>query len=80
MTAAHLVVGVSDSAPQGQPRSLLGNHSQIDDNMHMCDWYATFCTLAGVDPADNATGIPPIDSIVRMEGSRAKRAMFNRLK
>eukprot|EP00040_Diaphanoeca_grandis_P001071 m.17406 g.17406 ORF g.17406 m.17406 type:complete len:490 (+) comp11501_c0_seq1:50-1519(+) len=31
--------------------------------IHICDWYATFSTLAGVDPADNHDGIPQIDGI-----------------
>ncbi len=31
--------------------------------MHVCDWYSTFCALAGVDPTDSGEGIPPIDSV-----------------
>ena len=34
--------------------------------MQHVDWYATFCHLAGVDPADKrakAAGLPPVDSI-----------------
>ena len=34
--------------------------------MHLADWYATFCALAGVDAADAraaAAGLPPIDSL-----------------
>ena len=34
--------------------------------MHLADWYATFCALAGVDPTDAraaAAGLPPIDSL-----------------
>jgi arylsulfatase I/J len=34
--------------------------------MHLADFYATFCALAGVDPADAraaAAGLPPIDSL-----------------
>eukprot|EP00936_MAST-01D_sp_MAST-1D-sp1_P002924 g2924.t1 len=46
------------------PRSLRGsvNHAYV----HACDWYATLCGLAGIDPQDPhpaATGIPPIDSV-----------------
>lgn len=34
--------------------------------MHIADWYATLCSLAGVDPTDTwaaASGLPPIDSL-----------------
>lgn len=34
--------------------------------VHVCDWYATFCSLAGADPWDSrahAAGLPPVDSI-----------------
>lgn len=31
--------------------------------IHVTDWYATFCALAGVDPKDPQTGVPDIDSI-----------------
>eukprot|EP00966_Prymnesium_polylepis_P290926 6718625-Prymnesium_polylepis.1 len=31
--------------------------------MHIADWYATFCALAGCDSADEAPGVPPPDSI-----------------
>jgi arylsulfatase B len=31
--------------------------------MHICDWYKTLSTLVGVDAADDARGVPPIDSI-----------------
>jgi len=34
--------------------------------MHLCDWLATFCALAGCDTADpsaEAAGLPPIDSL-----------------
>jgi arylsulfatase I/J len=34
--------------------------------MHIADFYATFCALAGVDPTDTraaAAGLPPIDSL-----------------
>jgi len=38
----------------------------VDGLVHLADWYATFCTLAAVDPTDKsarAAGLPPIDSI-----------------
>lgn len=35
----------------------------ISSAVHICDWYATFSGLAGIDPADDADGVPPIDSI-----------------
>ena len=34
--------------------------------MHGCDWYATFCALAGVDPFDERAakaGLPPVDGM-----------------
>ena len=34
--------------------------------VHLADWYATFCGLAGVDPTDllaASAGLPPIDSL-----------------
>jgi len=31
--------------------------------MHVSDWYATFCHLAGVDPADSGPDKAPIDSV-----------------
>lgn len=43
------------------PKAMRGKiHS---GNIHLCDWYATFCHLAGVDPTDSPAGVPPIDSI-----------------
>ena len=36
--------------------------------IHIIDWYATLCVMAGVDPADEAMfdgKIRPIDSVVR---------------
>ena len=39
---------------------------KIDQLIHVADWYATFCTLAGVDPMDKAAAaakLPPIDSM-----------------
>ena len=36
----------------------------LDGMMHICDFYATFCYLAGaINPNDNATAPSPIDSI-----------------
>jgi len=35
----------------------------ISAPIHVCDWYATFSTLAGVDPKDDAAGIPSIDGM-----------------
>ena len=45
--------------------------------VHVCDWYSTFCYLAGVDPSDDAPGIPSIDSINQwrvLTGSTTKDA------
>ncbi|KAJ8613034.1 hypothetical protein CTAYLR_004065 [Chrysophaeum taylorii] len=35
--------------------------SKLDAIVHVADWYATFCALAGVSPVDNV--YPPIDSV-----------------
>eukprot|EP00039_Didymoeca_costata_P030930 m.32224 g.32224 ORF g.32224 m.32224 type:complete len:523 (-) comp8387_c0_seq2:73-1641(-) len=44
------------------PTSVRG--SVLEHPVHVCDWYATFCSLAGVDPNDGqGDGVPPIDSI-----------------
>ena len=43
------------------PAGLRGSVNQA--YIHACDWYATLCGLAGVDPADPAPGVPPIDSL-----------------
>ncbi|KAJ8601735.1 hypothetical protein CTAYLR_006743 [Chrysophaeum taylorii] len=37
--------------------------TRLRDPIHVCDWYATFVSLAGGSPADDAPGVPPIDSI-----------------
>ena len=40
--------------------------TKLEDKVHVADWYATFCALAGVDPTDHAAaaaGLPPVDSI-----------------
>ena len=39
------------------PAALRGTHSDVA--MHIVDWYATFCALAGVD-ADDVSGVPPL--------------------
>ena len=39
---------------------------KIDGYIHIADWYATFCYLAGVDPTDERAAevkLPPIDSL-----------------
>mmetsp|Transcript_10214 Transcript_10214/g.26156 ORF Transcript_10214/g.26156 Transcript_10214/m.26156 type:complete len:421 (-) Transcript_10214:5-1267(-) len=39
--------------------------TKVETFISMADWYATFCSLAGVDPTDTmaaAAGLPPIDS------------------
>lgn len=46
------------------PHSARGR--KVDQFLHLADWYATFCLLAGADPADKRAGnfgLPPIDSI-----------------
>ncbi|EGD72429.1 hypothetical protein PTSG_00448 [Salpingoeca rosetta] len=35
---------------------------RLDGLMHVCDWYSTLCSVAGVDPADPG-GIAPLDAI-----------------
>ena len=39
---------------------------KTDSYIHLTDWYATFCYLAGVDPTDEEAAkakLPPIDSM-----------------
>eukprot|EP00037_Helgoeca_nana_P013660 m.125968 g.125968 ORF g.125968 m.125968 type:complete len:523 (+) comp22161_c0_seq1:3-1571(+) len=36
---------------------------KLEGLIHGCDWYATFCGLAGVNATDDAPGMPGIDSI-----------------
>ena len=39
---------------------------KTDGYIHLTDWYATFCSLAGVDPTDEEAAkakLPPIDSM-----------------
>ena len=45
------------------PKSMRGK--KTDGYIHVADWYATFSSLAGVDPTDNRAAkakLPPIDS------------------
>jgi len=40
--------------------------TKLDDYIHVADWYATFCAIAGVDMHDEkaeAAGLPPVDGI-----------------
>eukprot|EP00730_Choanoeca_flexa_P004719 TRINITY_DN11782_c0_g1_i1.p1 TRINITY_DN11782_c0_g1~~TRINITY_DN11782_c0_g1_i1.p1 ORF type:complete len:519 (+),score=67.23 TRINITY_DN11782_c0_g1_i1:149-1558(+) len=37
--------------------------TSVDGYIHVADWYATVCDVAGVDPTDNAPGVPPSDSL-----------------
>eukprot|EP00928_Gymnodinium_smaydae_P072564 TRINITY_DN55905_c0_g1_i1.p1 TRINITY_DN55905_c0_g1~~TRINITY_DN55905_c0_g1_i1.p1 ORF type:complete len:491 (-),score=38.67 TRINITY_DN55905_c0_g1_i1:98-1456(-) len=65
------VRGVSFVSGGFLPQKMRGTKSE--EYIHVTDWYATFCYLAGVDPADpNTEGVrsdgtrfslPPIDSI-----------------
>eukprot|EP01062_Namystynia_karyoxenos_P059555 TRINITY_DN5099_c0_g1_i1.p1 TRINITY_DN5099_c0_g1~~TRINITY_DN5099_c0_g1_i1.p1 ORF type:complete len:559 (+),score=177.02 TRINITY_DN5099_c0_g1_i1:81-1679(+) len=43
------------------PAQVRGTRSE--GYVHITDWFATFCGLAGVDPADNPEGLPGVDSI-----------------
>ena len=46
------------------PEKMRGQKSE--GYIHITDWYATFCALAGVDPTDKAAAkanLPPIDSL-----------------
>ena len=46
------------------PESLRGQ--KTEGYIHVADWYATFCALAGVDPTDHRAAnanLPPIDSL-----------------
>ena len=46
------------------PESARG--TKVDGLIHLCDWYATFCALAGVDPVDeqaSVAGLPPVDGV-----------------
>lgn len=55
--AAFLSGGVLPPAVRGR---------KLEGFIHECDWLATFCRLADVDPADAgaaAAGLPPIDSL-----------------
>jgi len=44
--------------------------TKLQDYLHMADWYATFCALAGVDVADARAakaGLPPVDGMDQSE-------------
>ena len=46
------------------PANLRGTKNE--EFMHLADWYATLCAIAGVDPTDTkaaAANLPPIDSL-----------------
>ena len=46
------------------PQAMRGK--KTDGYIHLADWYATFCALAGVDPTDERAAkakLPPIDSM-----------------
>jgi len=46
------------------PESVCG--TRLEEIIHISDWYATFCYLAGVDPFDHEAakwGLPPVDSM-----------------
>ena len=46
------------------PEAMRGK--KTDGYIHLADWYATFCALAGVDPTDERAAeakLPPIDSM-----------------
>eukprot|EP00966_Prymnesium_polylepis_P110120 2548006-Prymnesium_polylepis.1 len=46
------------------PQAVRG--TRLEGIVHIADWYATLCGLAGVDPTDHwaaASGLPPIDSL-----------------
>jgi arylsulfatase I/J len=58
-----LKLGLSGEEQQTQPVTTTRRFSGL---LHIADWYATFCGLAGVDPTDSTAakaGLPPIDSI-----------------
>ena len=43
------------------PENMRGKST--DGFIHISDWYATFCKLAGVDPSDSGEGKFPVDSL-----------------
>ena len=47
------------------PAELRGSTSHA--YIHACDWYATLCAIASVDPADSHPGVPDLDSIDQWE-------------
>ena len=55
--AAFVAGGALPAKVAGKPLNAL---------IHIADWYATFCSLAGIDPSDvqaAAAGLPPVDGI-----------------
>ena len=55
---------VSGGLIQAKAPKMVGK--KLDGFTHAADWYATFCSLAGVDPFDHraaAAGLPAVDSI-----------------
>ena len=67
------LLGCKGTFFEGGVRSLaFANGGLIPDKMrgkstqgfiHIADWYATFCKLAGVDPSDSGTGKFPVDGM-----------------
>jgi len=43
------------------PNHVIG--TTVDGYIHICDWYATLCNLAGVNSTDDVPGIPGVDSL-----------------
>lgn len=43
------------------PSELRGK--RLDAVLHVCDWYATFLGLAGIEADDNHDGVPEVDSV-----------------
>ena len=46
------------------PENMRGK--KTEDYIHIADWYAMFCSLAGVDPEDKKSSkanLPPVDSL-----------------
>ena len=46
------------------PKEMVGQ--KMEEYIHIADWYATFCSIVGVDPTDNEATkakLPPIDSL-----------------
>lgn len=43
------------------PQAMRGQ--TLDGYVHIADWYTTVAKLAGVDPTDDAPGMPPVDGL-----------------